>query len=175
MDDNDEIDAILCDCRERMRKAVAGRNRSMQSRFNTSDVLQEGIIQLLQKFNKEKKAPEITQSYLNRVASGHATKLRRQHTAKQRDVKAESDRPEAGASHDGDTLEVEQSHSVLVRCLGELDPMERDIVDRRVFQRMSFNAIAEQLQLSESGVRRKYQSSLKKLKQLFCRHMGIDE
>lgn len=154
---------------------ASGRSKGgFPARFDTSDVSQETLIQLLQFSSDKNRAAKTTDAplkvnkrWLRRAARGTSSKLRRFHSAKKRDVNAEV--LAADVTHRVDKtpeqMAIENEMKIrLALALQKLSAQERTIVDHRHAKSMTFVAIAEKLQCPLYQVKRIYQTALKTLK-----------
>ncbi|MEM7315257.1 MAG: sigma-70 family RNA polymerase sigma factor [Planctomycetota bacterium] len=161
-------DSDFREFQEKMRRIIRGRYRRLSSRFRTSDVLQEGAIQMIKSGDMEKK-PHENMSWLRKIALGHGRNLFRFHTADKRTVNKEDDHEVERLLEHGspDELVAQQElASRLMLCLTKLTPEQRQVIDLKVYSGVSFAEIAREMERSDSWVRRRYAEAIARLRVL---------
>lgn len=160
--------------RQQLRRSVKSAKRSLRSaRFDTSDIVQEALIEVWKRICKgDQKGQVIPRPLLEQIGRGQTSKFRRFHTAQKRSVLKE-----ATAGNSG-TLSECSSQSVgiaceraeqLARLSGALDALgmtEKFIIFRKFFDGVSFAEIGTNLSKPTSWVRRRYLKSLQLLKSI---------
>jgi RNA polymerase sigma-70 factor (ECF subfamily) len=156
--------------RSRMRRWCARElGGAYASRMDTSDVVQESMLQVWQDWDRFRGSSvgEI-KSWLFRIARGHLHKARRHHRAAKRDVFTEAgELLEGGPTDVGDPSEVAAQSEVrlnLMIAIGQLEPELREVVQHRIFGQYSFVEIGERLGLSKGEARSRFLRALRRLK-----------
>lgn len=142
-------------------------------RFDTSDIIQDSIIQVIGQVQLDEKQPQkVCHSWLRSVTLGHLAKHLRFNNAGKRSVKREKGRARyvdlengksnpASLSADGELIEI------IVNSLGELEPLQRQIVSKRFFQHATYEEISQELNISIYSVRAGLLRALEQLRRKF--------
>lgn len=164
--------ASISQIREFMRRIVSRRRPPvLNGRFDTSDILQESLLQFVQTqaLVGDEDLPDVTGAYAKKVCSGHLHKQCGHHFAKRRsathNVASEVDLP-----GDNEPLinEIARSEDLtrLCQALVNLDTEQRDLIQLHLAEGLSFNQIAEKWGRPTYELRRRYHESLKQLRRL---------
>lgn len=158
--------------RQMIRKvAREHRERSKGARFDTSDIIQESMIQVWKTLGERTDVgvsadKTVSKAWLVTVARGHAAKMARQHSAAKRDIKRDqhpqgqiADAYEAPLEN---LIEQEQQLRILA-ALDNLAEDEKEIMVLYFFEQHSQKEIAEQLGITVDQVRVRYSRALKSL------------
>lgn len=152
---------------------------SMGARFDTSDIIQEAMIQVWKELDSDSLGDkEISKAWLVSVAKGHAYKLARFHSAQKRShVRDEAfvdQVPTENRKPDDAIADLELQLSILV-ALDELPDDEKDIVVLYFFEQQSLSSIAKKLNLSLDKVRTRHSRALKALHKKLGQVEGLHE
>jgi RNA polymerase sigma factor (sigma-70 family) len=167
--EQDDLNLTLLTFRELLGQSLhRTRGRVANPRFDTSDVVQESLIQVWSKvLGDAGSVDSISDAWLRKISQGHLSKQRRYHNAAKRSV-AREDREYAGdpEAQQSSLTQSELNEWVdnLKKYLGRLDGVQRLIVVRRVFQQLPFQQIADELQTTRYFVRANYKNAIKQLK-----------
>ncbi|MFK7818512.1 MAG: sigma-70 family RNA polymerase sigma factor [Planctomycetaceae bacterium] len=159
---------LLATWRHRFRAAASCQLKPVQSRVDTSDVVQESLIQAWRKVKRFKPNSEAEfRSWAGKVAKGHLANTRRFHHAARRDA-----RLNAGPAHlaacpdeqhrptiDSDELEL------LRQAFSSLETRLRVVIQKRYFEDATFTEIAKALNCSAAGARLLCERAISKLRQ----------
>lgn len=155
-----------------IRPKVSGRSQASKARFQTSDVTQECALQLIKEFRKKEAEgvePEITKSWLAKIGSGTASKLRRTNNAACRSVERETreDVQLNSVSHStpDELAAFREMQSFLVLALTRLTPEENEIIDLRYNNSQTISAIARTLDLPRHQVQSMHDKALDKIRE----------
>lgn len=160
----------LSELTNRIRVFAHGKNgQNYQSRFATSDIVQEAAIQLLRMSRKDEQSMEnINSSLLKRLAVGHSKTLREHHSALKRSVNSENKTCSQELTSDQRSpieWAIKNEMNVqLVTALGKLEQEEKMVIDRYCIKGRSFNAIAREIGVPPHAVRKTYRNALRKLR-----------
>jgi RNA polymerase sigma-70 factor (ECF subfamily) len=141
------------------------------ARVDPSDIVQETVQQAFQDLNQFRGTTEGEWvGWLQKLVAGHAAKARRHHLADKRDLQRESAYP---ASHLVDprtgqpekVLDREQAVR-LAAVIEQLPPDMRQIILRRVFDRVPFAVLAGELGRSPGALRVMWTRALHRLREL---------
>lgn len=175
---NDEDNETRETRRRRIRRAVSKRNGIAQSRFQTSDIIQETEIQIwLEGLESlEDDYTDLDQAYLATLAKGHLAKNLRRHQAQKRNVQL--DQPLD--INDDLTSDSSPSHSVesdeligrMLAALNHLPETEQRILFLRFFGNSKFVEIEKELNLSRQQVKTLYKNSLSRLQSILGREQS---
>lgn len=136
--------------REKLKKLVQKScGKTIQSRFDYSDVVQEGMLQLFASGNRDN--CEDT-AWLSKIGTGHFCKLQRHNLAKKRSVNIE-EACVPGAILSQDKPCIEQASIELLACLSEIDSECRHAIIRRYYDGASYKKIAAELNTSPYGAK----------------------
>ncbi len=162
MEEN-EISAV----RERLRKFASGRNSAYQSRFQTSDVIQDALVQIISTANRQKLT--VTNAWLKLLVSGNAANLRRHHDAKCRSKSAETGidvLPPADLPRPEKIASTNEDLERLTICLAKLPANEKKVVSQFALNGTPFHEIAKSLNCSQRTARNYYHKGLANLKRM---------
>ena len=136
--------------REKLKKLVQKScGQTIQSRFDYSDVVQEGMLQLFTSNNQDNCDDT---AWLSKIGTGHFCKLHRHNLALKRSVNVEEACvPNRLHSERGPC--IEQASIELLACLGEIDNESRHAIVRRYYDGASYKKIAEELNTSPYGAK----------------------
>ena len=159
--------------RYRLRNIIRRKRRNYNSsRFDTSDVLQESLLQILHEVPEEgKDSEEVSQSLLNRIANGHLAKQLRHHYAKKRSVLREDSaaEPDSSAFTNEDDPQLKTLHAETVERLfnsmAQLSELQQKVVHLRFFEGLTYEQIAVCLSIKSHVVRVQLAKALKFLNQ----------
>ncbi|MEM9410392.1 MAG: sigma-70 family RNA polymerase sigma factor [Planctomycetota bacterium] len=157
--------------RNRLRGIVRRKRRHYKSaRFDTSDVLQESLLQLMNDYSDvSDDGSAVSMGLLDRIASGHLAKQLRYHHAKKRSIQREDPSaevmPEAfanGTNPEERTVHAEEIEH-LFNALAQLDERQQKIVHLRFFEGLTYDQIANRLQIKSHIVRNQLGKALEYL------------
>ena len=120
----------------------------IKSRFDYSDVVQEGMLQLCADKNSD---PCDDTAWLTKIGTGHFCKLQRFNLAQKRSVKSE----ESPSSQPGIATDkhLETCTVALLKHLEELDAECKHAIIRRFYDNASYNQIAKELNTTPYGAK----------------------
>lgn len=156
--------------RSRMRRWCARElGGAYASRMDTSDVVQESMLQVWQDWSRFRgNSVGEVKSWLFRIARGHLHKARRHHRAAKRNVFTEAgELLEGGPADHGDPSEAaarSEDRLNLIIAIRQLEPELREVVQHRIFGQQSFVEIGERLGLSKGEARNRFLKALRRLK-----------
>ncbi len=135
-------------------------------RFDTSDVVQESLIQIWLNLGEDEIKRLINcKSWLRKIALGHRSKLKRKHLAKKRSVYMErlidSDVHLEDRNKSTNQLQVREHIELVMVEIELLNSIDRRIVTQYIFENESFIAIAVDLKKDSQFVRRRYKRAIK--------------
>ena len=170
-DDESRVAVVLSQIREQIRNEVKQSGVDcIRSRFDTSDIVQETMVQIWCQLKKtDLMELEMTRGLLRVIARGHANKMKRFHLAKRRNVTQEvNSAPEnkSSATNPVFMAEVREQIRLLIEALGAIHPVRQLIVFRRFFDDQSFKEIGLELDKNRDWIRRQYIRALRELKVL---------
>ncbi|MCG8648487.1 MAG: sigma-70 family RNA polymerase sigma factor [Pirellulales bacterium] len=164
-----ELEEILSRWRERLRRT--SRNllgRRVSARADTSDVAQEGMVQVWKDLGKLRGSTDReVNAWIKRIGSGHAAKIRRHHMAVRRSAKVESQRrhdPPASQHNPLEMMERRETLAVLADAIEELEPRRQTVVVMRIFEDATFSQIAGRLDCSVSSARVLFAQAIEQLR-----------
>ena len=141
--------------REKLKRLVQERcGTPIQSRFDFSDVVQEGLLQLYADTEGVNVCEDT--AWLSKIGTGHFCKLQRLNLAKKRTVYKEETVPVETVESVRETCvdsSLENGATALVKCLEKLDDESRHIVIRRFYDGASFKQIAAELNTTPYGAK----------------------
>ena len=169
--DKEAMERMLTVWRERLKTYARYQLRQVKSRIDTSDVVQEGLIQAWQSLDTFRAGSEGEfRSWARRVAKGKLANARRYHLAERRTVKNEVS-PKAAMFErvgESDTNIAERFSDVEIESLREalehLDDRLRTIVYLRYFENETFDVIAAKVGCSPGGARTMCLRAIKQLR-----------
>ena len=163
---------LLDEIRERLRRIIRRNRRNYVSpRFDTSDVVQESMLQLLgDGDSNDDDIAEISNGLLGTVAQGHLAKQLRFHNAAKRSVEREDPASVGPQSYFVGTDPCDASMRAeltekAINALAELDELHRKVVTLRFFEDATLDQIAERLEINVYTVRSKLAEALQHLNQ----------
>lgn len=171
--------AYLAVWRERMRLAVRRLKRHSSTHFDTSDIVQEGMIQLTQGLDDFRGRTEAEfDAWIGQIARGHAINAERKQHAKRRDVRSEMGGIVAGlaGSHQS-PLELaarEETIQQLSEAIQQLDERQQTVLLRHVFDKETFVEIAKTLGCSQLTVSRLHKQAIAALSEIM-NNRGADD
>lgn len=155
--------------REQLRTWVSGRCSfgEMRSRYDTSDVLQESMLQICTEIESGTREPnDYSPALLRSIVRGHSVTLRKHHLAQKRAVANQQpvcDDSQSVTDSPLDQAIRSEKVSRLVRALSQFDEEDRNLINYRVIKDLSFPMIANELELPEHTVRRRFNSLIEQL------------
>lgn len=141
-------------------------------RYDTSDIAQESILQLL-KERKRRGDLTVNQSYLSQVGSGNAKRMLRTQLAQKRSLGAEqngvqlNEFPQADSDPALNVIQQERFLNV-IKAISMLSADQQLVVYRRFFDQLPFTEIASELEVTYDTVRGLYQQATKRLRQILA-------
>jgi len=150
--------------------AKFAKNGNQNPRFDTSDIAQESVLQLLKEIKTNGlDVNGVNEAYLQKVGRGNASKLLRRSLAQRRSISSEDqsfDPERIGDETNDPGFPVEQRESVvrLVKMIGKLSSVHQLIIYRRFFDHKPVSEIAAELDANVDSVRRWKRTALKQLK-----------
>ena len=156
--------------RSRMRRWCARElGTAYASRMDTSDVVQESMLQVWQDWSRFRgSSVGEVKSWLFRIARGHLHKARRHHRAAKRNVFTEAgellDGGHADHGDPGEAAARREDRLNLIIAIRQLDPELQEVVQLRVFGQYSFVEIGERLGLSKGEARNRFLKALRRLR-----------
>lgn len=179
------LDDLLRGLRKYLSRFLRNSGRHVSnSRFDTSDVIQESLIQIWsecqQDCSTEQNDPmsqnsdgttslqTVSFARLRRIALGHLSKQFRFHGAAKRSVRRESQLASSSLLQDGQTAsdicEIRELYAAFMVNLNLLDGTKQIVVYRRMFKDESYSAIAKELGMTVYAVRTEYKNAIQQLK-----------
>ena len=144
----------------------------LRRRFETFDFVQEGVVQAYKSADRfEPMGPGSARAWLKKVIARKLQDVARHHLAERRNARRDCARigvdpfgepPAADLDPAEITAQTEELAQTLI-SLGRLDPTEREIVTRHHFEGQPLSAIARDLGIAETTLRRMYAGVLNKL------------
>ena len=138
-------------------------------RYDTSDVVQESLIQIWQDLEKKESQSEIvSEALLKTIVRGHAAKMMRFNLTQKRTVMREVNGVQIEtcyATNVQDQLEFEDQVVLLFQAISGLDGYEKKVIYRRFFEELAFSEISAEIKIPYHKVRRIYQTAMTKLKE----------
>lgn len=177
----ESLEAFLARWRTRLRSMSTNLlGAGVASRADTSDVVQEGLLQAWQHLDGFRgDSAEQVQAWMRRIGTGQAAKIRRYHLAEKRSVRAEQSMPQSSipsATSPPELAEYSETQAILLNAIDDLDDRSRTVVLLRVFEGESFPQIAERLGCSVSLPRVVFAAAIKQLRgQLVEQGLGDSE
>ena len=137
-------------------------------RYDTSDIVQESLIQIWQDLEQKENSKEvISEALLKTIVRGHSSKMMRFNLTQKRTVMREVNGQEIEscyATNMQDQLEFEDQVLLLFSAVRHLDGYEKKVIYRRFFEEMAFSEIAAETKLPYHKVRRIYNQAMEKLR-----------
>ncbi len=166
------INRILNRYRRSLYPVVKGVKRVTTSRFDTSDIVQESMLQIwVEMRNDEESTFSANNGYLAKVGYGNTHRQHRQHLAQRRSINSEAD-VSVGDFAQSQVLDPQEKAQkdemllVLVQAIGSLKPDLRLVIFRRFFDQKTYQEIAIELGISIDVVRNYQKRAIKQLKKL---------
>ena len=162
---DDRSTSSLARIRERLRRWVRQNRRPrsrLQARFDTSDILQESMVQVHQELEKGRTPSDLPDAWLKRVANGNESKLIERHRAQKRSVsrvEPVTDRLLDSAQTPDEQAQAKEDIAGIIFSIQSLPPKARQILHRRIVLSESFPEIARQMGLAEHQVRRAFHAA----------------
>ncbi len=145
--------------RKRLRSLIRVNRRNYSSpRFDTSDVVQESMIQVVKELDKSPHREEVSQSWLQKIAFGNFIKHLRFHSAACRATGREEGKARfaTGLNYGTDPSDALSKSEMIQKAVGSLSNLsdqQRQIVCLRFFEEATYDEIAAKLQISVNSVR----------------------
>jgi len=121
----------------------------VRSRFDTSDIVQESMLQIwMQLGDQDIASLELTRGLLAVIAKGHARKQMRFHTAQKRSVARERKIDRPSLNRDPGPLEqadVREQIGMMLKALNHIHPVRQLIIFRRFFDDASYQEVADEI------------------------------
>lgn len=136
-------------------------------RYDTSDIVQESLIQIWQDLEKQNSKQVVSEALLKTIVRGHAAKMMRFNLTQKRTVMREVNGQQIEscyATNMQDQLEFEDQVLLLFKAVRHLDGFEKKVIYRRFFEEMAFSEIAAEIKLPYHKVRRIYNVAMEKLR-----------
>ncbi len=165
------LEKELSEWREQLKRASHQLvNRSVRSREDTSDIVQESMIQVWQNLEQLGNGSAIKKKagIIKRIARGHAAKANRKHHAKKRAVRnTERSLNEPASRSTGPAKLAENNEQILMvmKALQKIDTNCQQVLFLTYFQNMSIAEISRELNESYKVIRTRYYNSIESLKQ----------
>ena len=190
-----DLDAEIGRHRARLRNAVLLRlDRRVRGRVDASDVVQEACLEAARRFDDYRADPKKMSLFvwLRFLTFQKVLELHRRHLgAKRRDARREvpidrrprlgatsaalADRIAAGRTGPPAAAEREEKKARLRASLDRMDPIDREVLVLRHFERLRNAEVAEELGLTESAAAKRYVRALERLKRLLEREGHEDD
>ncbi len=171
--DSEALERLLATWRERLKTYARYQLRQVKSRVDTSDVVQEGLIQAWESLDSFKaKSEGEFRSWARKVAKGKLANARRFHLADRRTVKNEVSPKAAMFERVGESdepgLERFSTEDIesLRKAVTQLDDRLRTIIHLRYFENLTYEEIAQQVGCSAGGARTMCLRALKQLRRV---------
>lgn len=171
----EKLESVLNEIRKEIRSAVKQSGLGMvRSRFDTSDIVQESMLQIWRKLGDDDVANlEFTRGLLAVIAKGHAKKQLRFHTAKKRSISREKTASNPSPTREPDPLEnadIREQIGLMLNALNFIHPIRQLIIFRRFFDDASYQDIADEICRPKEWVRQQCLSAQKELRTLLMHH-----
>lgn len=162
---------VLDQIRNEIRSAVKQSGLTVvRSRFDTSDIVQESMLQIWKRLRAEEMDNvEFTRGLLAVIAKGHAYKQLRFHLAGKRSVKRERGRAKPQLSEDSSPLEsadIREQIGLMLDALNYVHPVRQLIIFRRFFDDASYQQIATEVMRTKEWVRQQCLKAQKEIRTL---------
>lgn len=166
-------DTDLREIRMQIYRMVTNRKSSDDgARYDTSDIVQEAILQVWRDQLKCSTEAELKQSWLWQVVKGHAAKLHRLHSAAKRSTKKQLPFQDGdSAQHQSADTNAEKREQIvrMLAAFDELPDEEQQVLFKRYFESNSIASIARELDLTVDIVRGRIVRGLRRLKKNLSR------
>ena len=150
------LNELLFTWRVRFKAAASHQLKSVQARLDTSDVVQESLIQAWQGVEDfTPKSEGEFRSWIGKVARGRLANARRFHRAERRDVRADvGPKRLTGVAEDRSTTPPDREElDSLKNAMSGLDERLTLAIQKRYFENATFAEIAATLECSPAGAR----------------------
>jgi len=142
---------------------------SIARRYDTSDIVQESLIQIWQDLEKKQSSSKqvVNEALLKTIVRGHAAKMMRFNLTQKRTVLREVNGKQIEtcyATNMQDQLEFEDQVLMLFKAVRHLDGFEKKVIYRRFFEEMAFSEIAAEIKLPYHKIRKTYEIAMEKLR-----------
>ena len=168
--DSEKVQSVYQDLAVGLKRFLLG---VLNDESAATDALQATFIKLMEKGHLVQQEDSI-KSWLFRVAFNEAMLMRRRETMMRRHAERVAWKIQvrlSGVDGVGQSVEhvIRQEEMEMVRAaLNELSPVQREVVEKRIYEGLKFREIAEQLNVPLGTVLARMQSSLKKLKPILA-------
>lgn len=177
------LETILRTLSEQVRTTVHKEcGNTARHRFDTSDVVQESLIQIWLNLDEADLRRLIEcKSWLRKIALGHRAKLKRRHLAKKRSVYMESLLDNSFLNEPAPTsaeakLDFDERVGMVMHEMENLEELDQQIVIRYIFENESFLKIAFDIERDSQFVRRRYKRAIRIMsKNLGRQGISLDE
>lgn len=163
--DKDGADTLTI-WRSRMRSAVKKlKEGRLSSRLDTSDLVQEGMLQAWQNIGSFRGTTEQEfDVWIKKIASGHAANASRYHHAEKRDIAQEAisealqgnDARDPGERDPGEQAERSETICRIAELIDSFEPRISHVFTQHLFEQRSFADIATEMECSAGTVRNIY-------------------
>jgi RNA polymerase sigma-70 factor (ECF subfamily) len=161
------VNGLLSIWRERFAAVSHHQLKQIRSRVDTSDVVQESLVQAWQGIDQFSARSEGEfRSWARKVAKGRLANARRFHTAERRNVQTEvGSKPLAGCARStSDSRWNLEDVDAVRQAMESLEPQLRLVVQKRYFEQSTFSEIASAVGCSPAGARLLCQKALLELR-----------
>ncbi len=169
------IDLILDTYRRKLYPAVRKNKRKNISRYDTSDIIQESLVQIWQDI-EENPGFEPNATYLSKVASGKESNFFRFNTALKRSLNNETALTDQEAeSPDDSPQQRAEKNEILIhilRAVGDLPVQLRELFCKKIFDQKTFQQIASELGISADVARRGFHRAMRLTKLEMAKVLG---
>lgn len=165
--DEQAMNRLLETWRHRLRVAARNQLRQVRSRVDTSDAVQDGLIQAWQSiptFHSQSEGQ--FRSWIRKIAKGRLANTRRFHNAERRSVRTDIG-PKflpTCVSREQQATDDDSTISNLRLAIQKLEPKLQLIVQRRYFDNLTFREIAEEVGCSAGGARTMCERAVQQLR-----------
>jgi RNA polymerase sigma-70 factor (ECF subfamily) len=158
--------------RERIRAVVCKLKHSkLSSRMDTSDLVQEGMLQVFQQLDSFRGTTEQEfDAWVKRIAAGTAANANRFHYAQKRSINNEildPTIPESDQPSPAETAEQSEVLTKLAAGIHKLDDRKRTVVLLYIFEGKTFEEIGEKVGCTAPTVSRVFNKAIQTLGRLF--------
>jgi RNA polymerase sigma-70 factor (ECF subfamily) len=183
--DNEALNELFCECRDRLRRMVALRmNRRLQGRVDASDVVQNAFLEATRVFDEYRRRPGMPfYLWLRKLTGQKLIQIHREHLGAQaRAADREVSLYSRGAPDATSESLAEQligrvsspSHAAmraegkqqLEKALNSMSVIDREVLALRHFEQLTGPETAEVLGISHEAVKKRYVRALERLEQL---------
>lgn len=172
--DEEALERMLTAWRGRLKVVARRQLKGVQARVDTSDVVQEGLIQAWQDIPKfQARSEGEFRSWIRRVAKGRLANTRRYHRAERRSVREEADarclprqhQPTSDSAYDSDEFAMVRQE------LDGLSDRMKAAVEGHYLEGRTFADLADTLGCTPGGARTLCERGLRKIRR---RLQGLD-